>query len=109
MIKASELFSCPARKSRRFIIDKYAAVFYFRCVTEISIGINKQVGFLFYRNIGPPVPGRYTQLFTQFKNAVCRTAFIVAGNYQGIVDTGVGLRNDYDLESFPFPIYAIYC
>src|SRR6185369_198633 len=63
MIDATEFFFGPSGKSRGFIIDKNATVFYGRRSKFVNAFLHIYFGLLFYRNISPPIPGGNTQLF----------------------------------------------
>jgi hypothetical protein len=63
MVEATELFFCPTGKGGCFIVNKDAAIFYRWGMIVVSAFFDKYGCFLFDRYIGPPVPGRYAELF----------------------------------------------
>ena len=101
MIVVAELFSHPARKRGRFIVEKDAAVLHGRLVLQITARADEQLIVMRYRNVSPPIPGRHANLFRQIVETIDRATFVAADNNQSTSHSGPGLRHNLNNERLP--------
>ena len=93
-VHGAERFFRPAAERGSFVVEEDAAVFDGRLGLEMAAGIDDERVMMRDAHVGPPVPGRDTDLGGEIVDAEDGAALIGAGDHQRAADAGQGTVDD---------------
>ena len=96
-----EGFRGPRLQAPILVIDEDAAILHRWRAEAFQTRRNQQRGFLFGRDVGPPMPGRNTDLLGKFIDAECGAAAVAADDDERLRHTGERFFHDGDDETLP--------
>ena len=100
-VEPPERVACPARESRRLIVDEDSAVLHDGLPIGVSTGKHVQRGLPAHRYVGPVVPRRHADLFGEVVDTEDRPALVAPGDDECLIDARLRLRHDLNDERLP--------
>ena len=102
MIEAAERIVRPVAHAGPFVVEEDATVLHGRLAVGVLTGTGIDLGVFLHGHVGPPVPGRDTQLAGKLVDAVDGAALVAAGH-----DDAVGLHVDDEFLVAAFQLLGI--